>query len=385
MDVVIAGAGIGGLSLAASLSQNGTRVTVLERASLLGPVGAGITVQPNAMLALRTVGLDRAVADGGCIVTTSALLDARGRTLAEMPLEDIGRTVGAPTVCIHRARLHRVLQEAAHSADLRLDCEVVEVSGLEGGMARPALTTRNGMRCEGDLVIGADGLHSRVRAALEGEKPPTYAGYTSWRGVCANQGRVPPGRVTESWGRGERFGIVPIGHDEVYWFCTADAPPGGRDEGGARAALLERFGRWHAPVADLIEATPEDKILRTDITDRAVIRRWSRGRVALLGDAAHPMTPNLGQGGCQAIEDAIVLARALASERSIEEALARYESTRIDRANEVVDRARSLGNVAQWSSPFGCFVRDWLMRLTPTSMARRSLERALRFEPDTSR
>ena len=151
-----------------------------------------------------------------------------------------------------------------------------------------------------------------------------YAGYTSWRGVTEG-GRVAPlDRISESWGRGERFGMVGIGHGEVYWFAVADAPPGGEPGGkstgkpgekdaDAKAYLLDRFGPWHAPVRAVIEATPPERILRTDIADRDPITRWHDGPVVLLGDAAHPMTPNLGQGACQAIEDAYALAEALAT------------------------------------------------------------------------
>lgn len=382
-EVVVVGAGIGGLTFAAALlrKRGKSRITVLERAPELGPAGAGITVQPNAILALRGIGLDRLVEAEGAVVRTSVVLDARGDVLAAMALEPIERAIGAKTVCIHRARLHKILSEAARGADLRLGCEVERLD--ERSERRPAAVTRAGERFEGDLLVGADGLHSRVRAALEGDRAPTYAGYTSWRGICPNQGRVPVDRATESWGRGERFGVVPIGHDQVYWFCTAEAPPGERDAPGTlREALLRRFRRWHAPIPDLLEATPEPHILRTDISDRPVIERWSRGRVVLLGDAAHPMTPNLGQGGCQAIEDAVVLARAIAGEVSIEAAIIRYERARVRRANEVVEGARKVGRIAQWSSPLACFVRDALTRATPTDLIRKRLERAFRFDPE---
>ena len=140
--------------------------------------------------------------------------------------------------------------------------------------------------------------------------------------------------MTESWGRGERFGIVVIGFGEIYWFAVADAAPGGVDR-DVRSELLARFGDLHEPIAAIISATPPERILRTDISDRDPIERWHEGPVVLLGDAAHPMTPNLGQGAGQAIEDAIALDRCLSLEETIERALRRYEACRVPRANSM--------------------------------------------------
>jgi 2-polyprenyl-6-methoxyphenol hydroxylase-like FAD-dependent oxidoreductase len=176
-----------------------------------------------------------------------------------------------------------------------------------------------------------------------------------------------PDRTTESWGRGERFGIVPIGFGEIYWFAVADAPPNGRDLDVHRG-LMARFAPWHAPIVAIIEATPADRIVRTDICDRPPTTRWHSGRVVLLGDAAHPMTPNLGQGAGQAIEDAVVLDASLASASTIEEALMRYEQRRVTRANGIVLASRRFGAVAQWSHPVAAWIRDRAMSLMPASL-----------------
>jgi 2-polyprenyl-6-methoxyphenol hydroxylase-like FAD-dependent oxidoreductase len=163
----------------------------------------------------------------------------------------------------------------------------------------------------------------------------------------------------------------------VYWFATANVPPGGRD-GRVQTELLKRFGGWHDPIRRLIEATPPQLIVRTDITDRPPVDRWSKGRVVLLGDAAHPMTPNLGQGGCQAIEDAVVLAEELQRASGVTEAVQAYERRRVARANATVRASWSMGRLAQWENLVACAFRTLLMRATPPGIVERQLVAALR-------
>ncbi|MFN7134795.1 MAG: FAD-dependent monooxygenase, partial [Myxococcales bacterium] len=319
--VIIAGAGIGGLTLACALARAGLRATVYERASELKPLGAGITVQMNAMAALKTIGLDDAVAAEGESPKAASICDDAGRPLTKTRMDALQDELGSRMVCIHRGRLHRVL--LGHAGDVVRTGRAVTGYREEGEQVVVELS--DGSTDTADLLVGADGLRSVVRAKLLGDAPLRYSGYTSWRGVCANGGLVPPGEVKETWGRGARFGIVCIGHDEVYWFCTANAPAGERDpESGPHETLQRLFGGWHAPIPELLRRTPKESILRTDIHDRPPVKSWSRGRVTLLGDAAHPMTPNMGQGACQAIEDAVVLARCLAAASSAAGALQLY-------------------------------------------------------------
>lgn len=376
--VAIAGAGIGGLALGAALRQAGIEFTVYERAAKLHPVGAGLTMQANAMAALRTLDLDEAVASAGAVLGEAVILDRTGRLLQAIDLGRLGRELGAPVVGIHRARLHRILLDACGADGVRTDREVI---GCEDEGERIRLRFRDGSAEEADLLVGADGLRSAVRAGLLGESPLRYSGYTSWRGICRAMDPAPVARTSESWGEGARFGIVPVGSGELYWFATANAPAGGEDPPGRiRESLLERFAGWHEPIARILERTVEEEIVRTDIHDRPPVRRWSKGRVVLLGDAAHPMTPNLGQGGCQAIEDAVVLARALRSFSTLAEALRWYENARVRRANQIVRNSRSAGRIAQWESPAAVLLRNALVRAVPRSIAARPFARAMRFE-----
>jgi 2-polyprenyl-6-methoxyphenol hydroxylase-like FAD-dependent oxidoreductase len=375
--VAIAGAGIGGLTLAIALRRRGVPVTVLERASELKPAGAGIALGPNAIVALERLGLRSAIVGAGASIGRSAILDSDGRVLgAELDVAALEREVGAPVVALQRTRLHDVLVDAAGPGVVRLGFTVLEYENLGD---RVRVISTEGDRVEADLLVGADGLNSSVRAQLVSDGAPKYSGYTSWRGVTPAGAVAPPQRMTESWGRGERFGIVNIGSGEIYWFAVANAKAGGTDA-DVREELLARFGGWHEPVAAIVRATPAARILRTDISDRDPIDCWHRGPVVLLGDAAHPMTPNLGQGAGQAIEDAVVLDQCLSAGPTIDAAVRRYEVRRVSRANRLVLASRRFGAIAQWQNAAAVWLRDTGMRLTPASVAISQARRIMQAE-----
>lgn len=300
-----------------------------------------------------------------------------GKVLSRGDLEEIGRAVGAPVVAIHRGTLQRLLVEAQGMNAVETGREA---AGYEEHAQGVALRFRDGSQVDGALLIGADGLRSAVRARMLGDGEPLYSGYTCWRGVTVEGGPALE-ESTETWGRGRRFGTVPIERGRVYWFATLNAPAGGRDEPGKiRSRLQEIFAGWHPPVAEVLAATPEEAILRNDILHRLPAARWVEGRTALLGDAAHPMTPNLGQGACQAIEDAVILADCLTRHADPAAALLDYQARRKARVDAVVLAALRLGRIAQMESAPARWLRDQLLTLTPASVTRRQLVRSLTFE-----
>lgn len=377
--VAIAGAGIGGLTAAVALKQAGHEVRVYERAPALDVVGAGIAIQVNALRALRCVGLDQRVIEAGVPITRLEIRSASGRLLSAAPLEALARECGYPNVALHRARLQAVLLEAFGHDGLTLGRAAVAYAQDAAG-AR--LTLEGGEEVEADLVIGADGVHSALRAQMRpNDAPMRYAGYTAWRGLAAAADRVEPAYSCESWGRGLRFGYAPIGTGLVYWFAVANAPAGEADPQGHREAVLRRFERFHDPVPALVAATDERSILKTDLYDRDPVDAWSDGRIVLLGDAIHPMTPNLGQGGGQAIEDAIVLARALNREDQVELAIADYQQRRSARVWSLVAASRRIGEVGQLENPILVALRDAVIRVTPQSALLRQLRAAAAFQP----
>lgn len=381
--VMVAGAGIGGLTAAIVLRRAGFEVAVFERAPLLEAVGAGLLLAANAQKALGQLGLAEAVARLGTPASAAEIRSWNGEVLASIPAAELEKKAGASSAAVHRADLQALLVREVGEGTLRLGAEV---KGFEQDERGVTAFLASGGEERADLLVGADGLRSSVRAGLFGPENPRYAGYTSWRAVVEpGEELLPWGTGFESWGQGARFGCAHIGKGRVYWFATANAPVGGKDgppgtPAGPRATLLRRFGTWHHPIEDLIEATDEHAILRTDIYDREPLgERWGEGRVTLLGDAAHPMTPNLGQGACQAIEDAVVLARCL-REGDATDALRRYERMRSGRVAMVVRRSRRVGRIGQLENPLMCWLRDRAFSMIPPKAQMRQLEETVAHE-----
>jgi 2-polyprenyl-6-methoxyphenol hydroxylase-like FAD-dependent oxidoreductase len=356
---IVVGGGIGGLCVAIALRRAGHEVTVLERTGRLEAAGAGITLFTNAMRGLGHLGVRDAVAERGAPARKVAILLANGRELASTAPDLFD---GA--VAVHRGDLQGALAGAAR--DVRLGAEVVGIDGESVHLA-------DGSEERGDLLVGADGVHSLVRRELWPDAAARYAGYTAWRGV--SEFTIEPGHWSESWGAGERFGLIDLGGGRIYWFATKNAPEGEADEpGGRREELLRRFSDWHAPIRAVLETTTEDAILRNDVYYLDPLPAWSKGRVVLVGDAAHATTPGIGQGAAQAIEDAVVLARCLAENADVSQALADYEARRRPRAMRALKMSRRADKGGQLEGRLACGIRNTLVRLMPASAQRRQLK-----------
>jgi 2-polyprenyl-6-methoxyphenol hydroxylase-like FAD-dependent oxidoreductase len=353
--IVIAGGGIGGLTLGCALSRAGKPFRIFERAAELRAVGAGIALSPNAFQALAQIGIEDQVRACGWDLKLAELCDSKGRLLIRVHMPKLAAGV---TQAMTRANLQQALFTALGTT-VETGRAVVSYQSLPN---RVRVRLADGEEVDAELLVGADGLRSAVRRVMRGDEPLRYSGQTSWRGLVTGVEITERHGVVESWGPGQRFGIVPVGVTDVYWFAVANAPPGGRDEADSRPELRRRFDGWHAPIDKLLAMTPSDQIPRTDIFDRPPIDCWVDGRAALLGDAAHPMTPNLGMGACQAIEDAVVLADALGRESTLDAALARYQARRISRANSFVERSFRFGQVAHIGSPALRWLRDQSLR-----------------------
>ncbi|MFB9463776.1 FAD-dependent monooxygenase [Streptomyces cinereospinus] len=365
----VVGGGIGGLAAAVALHRRGWQVEVLERAPEFTEVGAGISLWPNALRALEALGLAGAVRALGAVEATGGVRDRRGRWLSRTDNAELTRRFGHPLVVLHRADLLRALVEALPTGSLRPDSEVHAVRDDTHG---PVVEHRGGTS-RPDLVVGADGLRSAVRRALwPAAAPPRYAGYTAWRMVTGPLA-APPAEGAETWGRGERFGHTALPGGRRYCFATASLPAGEAGAASEYAELLRRFGSWPDPVPALLAAVPEDAVLRHDLYDLPALPSFVRGRVALLGDAAHAMTPNLGQGACQALEDAVTLAHCLDGTPDTAAALGLYDRLRRPRTQAVVRRSARLGTVGQLAWPPAVLLRDTAARLTPAWATLRSM------------
>lgn len=374
-QVAIVGGGIGGLALGVALGQRGIDAVVCERAPELREIGAGLLLTPNAAWVLHRLGCLEAVLARGRRVRAWRILDRRGRTLQRFR----PGTADRPSVSISRSALQETLRAALEPGRLRLGRETIGVAtDADGTTVRFA----DGEHLRAALVVGADGARSIVRAALLGPGSPTprYAGYVGWRALAPT---VPAAwaeaaMVTESWASGQRFGIAPVDGQRTYWYATENVPAAGLEvAAGERKARLHRlFAGWHAPVAGLIEATPEAEILLNDIGTLPPLPRWhdAAGRVALLGDAAHAMTPNLGQGAATALEDAWTLAECLGRHGGPgSAALQAYARRRRWRTRWLAWQSGLLGRVIQLDGRMAPAWRDALLRATPDVLGTWSL------------
>jgi 2-polyprenyl-6-methoxyphenol hydroxylase-like FAD-dependent oxidoreductase len=371
---LVVGGGIGGVTTAIALRRIGWEVTVLERATEIADAGSGITLFPNALRALDVLGAGDAVRDAGAPPPAAGLQKPDGTVVVDVSaVPSVEGIFG-----FHRADLHRALRSFLPAGVLRTGAEVTAVATTDDGAS---VTLAGGQTLDADVVVAADGLRSTVRAALWPEHPgPRYAGYSSWRGVTAEpvEGIEYGG---ETWGRGHRFGLLPLRDGRVYWFAVTNGPAGAVTA-DPHAAVVERFGTWHDPIPRLLAATPADAVLHLDIHDLHLpLPVSARGRVALLGDAAHAMTPDVGQGACQAIEDAVTIAAALAGEPDVTGALAAYDAQRRPRTQSVVTAARRTGRVAQADGAVATGLRDLLMRVVPPSASLRMVERITAWTP----
>jgi len=368
--ILVVGGGIGGLTLAIALRQQGLRPEIVERAPGWSPAGAGIVLGINAMRLMRRLGVAAALAARGVVVGRGAITDAAGSVLSAMDLREFAGD-GQPGIAIHRAALHEVLAGALRDIPVRHRTTPRRILA-DGDPVTVELD--DGSRQAYDLVVGADGIRSFVRDAAFGPNPPIYSGYTCWRLVVQQPAEVDG--TVEMWGRGRRFGLVPIGDGQIYCFATLNAPaetpdpPAGRLE-RFRAVFAEFRGAVPAVLAQLMR--PEE-LIHNDLEE---VRQspWYRGRIVLLGDAAHASTPNMGQGAAMAIEDAIVLAEEVGRAQALGDALAAYVRRRLPRAGWVQEQSRRIGRVGQLEHPAACWLRNTLVRLTPQRVAAANLRR----------
>jgi 2-polyprenyl-6-methoxyphenol hydroxylase-like FAD-dependent oxidoreductase len=370
MHGLIIGGGIGGLTAAIALARVGLKVTVFERAPQLREVGTGLTLWSNAMQVLRRLGVGAQTRAAASVLRTCRIVTWEFRPILDLPLEPFPIDSESPSLGIHRAELQRILSEAVGD-NLRLGHACVAVRQEQ---SRVIARFADGHEVSGDFLLGADGLRSVVRSELFHVEKPRYAGAAVWRGVSRlDHPKIEYDATVVALGRGSQVGWLPIGGRWIYWFATANRPEGViESRQHLKQRLLQRFCFWTSPIPELIDATPDEQILMTDLYDRPPRWPWGQGRISLLGDAAHPMTPNLGQGACQAIEDAYVLAECFRKENDPVRALRVYEHHRYARTAKLVRHSWRLGKILTLENRLACHFRDQLLRWNQRRIARQT-------------
>jgi len=383
MKLIVIGGGIGGLALSIALEKVGIEATIFEQAEELREAGVGVTLWHNALKVLRELGLESKVKSEGSSIKKMYLKNWQGKIFDMVPIQAWGERLGSETICLTRPVLLKTLAEAIQKE--KIVCSKRFVSCEQNGKQITAFFS-DGSHVVADGLVGADGIFSVVRSYLLNtnremqsqllapeffkEKKPRYAGYTCWRGLANfSHPSFEEGVAAEYWGRGCRFAVLPCGKDLVFWYATKNSPEGTiKNPVGGKEEIVPDFASWESPIPEIIAATSNTDILRNDIIDRKPIKCWGRGLFTLLGDAAHPTTPNLGQGACQALEDAVVLADSLRKEQDVIKGMRCYEHLRFPRTAWITKTSRQIGQIGQLQKASHCFLRDFFARTKWTQM-----------------
>jgi FAD-dependent urate hydroxylase len=354
VKVVVAGAGIAGLACGIALERAGHDVALYERVDQVRHVGAGISVWPNGVMALDRLGLGPAVEAAGGRMDAMAYADARGARLCRFSLEPLYQRVGRRAFPLPRAILHGLLLGQL-------------ASPVHWGTACLGVTERPGGACveltgeevvEADLLVAADGTHSRLRRrVVPGAAERRYVGYVNWNGLVASSAADAPANMWITYvGQARRVSLMPVGPDLSYFFFDVPGPPDGPEPDDAREALSGYFEGWGPPVRQLLAALDPERVNRVAIHDTEPLSTFHSQRIVLVGDAAHTTAPDLGQGGCLALEDAVVLGQVLpqtarSDPGELPAALDRFDQARVGRCAEIIRRARKRSDVTHGAAP----------------------------------
>ncbi len=369
--IVIIGGGIAGLTTALCLEYYGYKnYIVYEQAPEFKEIGAAISLWPNALKVYKKLGLYDQLMEKWGEINTAFIKTDSGKVLAKTkPKYDL------PLVCIHRADLHSVLFKSIPKEKLHPNYKLKEIKIIQNVSK---VYFENGDEISADIIIGADGINSIVRRFIINDGTPIFRGYNIWRGI-AELRDVPSGYSSETWGKGRRVGIVPIKDNKFGWWVTVNEDENQTDEPtGAIRKLLELFGQWHQPIPQLFENSPE--IIKNKIGDRLPTKGWSKNNIVIVGDAAHPTTPNLGQGACMAIEGAFLLSKCLTLNSNNQSAFKKYEELHFKRSADIIKQSLQNGKIGQLENSIAIKSRDTLMKCLPEKLTLKMLDKFFDYD-----
>ena len=364
-NIDIIGAGIGGLTMAITLKQRGLNATVYESSKLLRPVGAGIILASNAMQVFKKLGLQGNIEKAGNRISFMKITNEQLQPLSVVNLSKYEQKYGVSNIAIHRGELQKILANEMEPENIKLSKRLLKIEKAE----LFKLTFEDKATLESKLVIGADGIKSVVRNQLFTENTLRNANQNCWRGICEID--LPENyhnELNEAWGKGRRFGFVKISKKKVYWYALAN------NNITTETNLLEIFENFHQDILKIISTTPQEQIISSEILDLKPIQRWQRENLCLIGDAAHATTPNLGQGACQAVEDAYTIGQLLDKGISIENTFQQYETIRKKKAHTIVKTSWALGKLAHIENGLGVKIRNFIMKNLPSALNERQMD-----------
>jgi len=365
--VNIIGAGIGGLTTALTLKQKGLNVKIYESSAEIKPVGAGIIIANNAMQVFQKLGLQEKIKKVGNKISFMKITDTQLNDISVVDLSEYEKKYGVHNIAIHRGELQKILADEIGFENINLSKRLSKIEKEE----LFKLTFEDNTTFECKLVIGADGIKSVVRNQLFEESTLRNANQKCWRGICEiDLPKNYHNELNEAWGKGKRFGFVKISDKKVYWYALTNANKFSKKT----TNLLEVFKEFHTDILKIISATNKEQIILNDIIDLKPIDKWQAENVCLIGDAAHATTPNLGQGACQAIEDAYVLGKLLDEGLAIESTFKQYEKLRRKKAHTIVNISWTVGKMAHIENNLGIWLRNKIMRNLPKSANKKQMD-----------
>lgn len=368
----IIGAGIGGLTTAIALQQKGQQVRIFEQSKALIPVGAGILLTNNAMQVFQKLGLQKDLENKGFPLKALNIKTANLAPLLKIDLEFFKHKYKVGSIAIARSDLQQILLDHLDIKSLHLDHQLDSIQTFD---TAHRLNFSNGQSLSSRVILGADGIHSKVREVILGKNTLRIAHQFCWRGI-ANMS-LPDhfqNELQELWGNSDRFGFVNLGVDKVYWYALKSYDERTESDLWDATNIAKYFVKYTPLVNQIINATPENYLHKTIISDLPPLKSWTYKNIALIGDAAHPATPNMGQGACQAIEDAYTIAACI-EKQDIISAFATYQKLRKPKAQFVVNQSWKLGKMAHYSNPVSILLRNQLMKTMPRSINRKQNEK----------
>ncbi|MFP3831497.1 FAD-dependent monooxygenase [Chryseobacterium sp. SIMBA_028] len=369
-SISIIGAGIGGLTLGNILKQHQYDFTLYESAPAIKPVGAGIMMAVNAMQVFDQLGLKEKIENAGNKIHRITLSNESMKPFSKTEILELEKKYNSCNVAIHRAELQRILAENLDPAAIRLNHSLKAIEKKENYI----LEFDNGTRVESTIVFGADGIKSPIRNQILKTGTIRSSGQKCWRGLVDFE--LPEKHhheAFEMWGKGKRFGFVKISEKKIYWYACINERSFGR-----YLELTDIFKEYHSLVLKLIEATAKENIICNEISDLTPIPKWYSENLCLIGDAAHATTPNMGQGACQAIEDAYIIGKLLENNQDFNSVFEEFQKIRRKKVDYIVSTSRTIGKISQWEK--GNSLRNFLMSLIPESINKKMAKKIIELE-----
>lgn len=372
MKIGIIGGGIAGLTTAIGLRKMGLEPVVLEAASKIAPVGAGLALAANAIKGFQRLGLaEQVMAEGHCL-NGFHIFDQNGTLINRTDSRAMSAKYGLDNFVIHRARLHQVLVNQLPPDSLFTNKRALRTETSQAGIT---VHFQDNTSLTFDHLLVADGINSAIRQQLLPASTLRYAGYTCWRGVIENPG-FDSQYASETWGQAGRVGWTPLKYNQIYWFACINSPQNTpRMKAMQPQDLHQHFAHYHSPIPELFARTAPEQLLWHDLFDIAPQPRYAFPHLLLLGDAGHATTPNMGQGACQAVEDAAVFTDELQKDFDFNAAAQRYQARRLARTHWITRQSRFLGELAQSDNRLFIPLRNFALRHLPSFISEKQLEK----------